>query len=124
MVDTNTPILTLVIKSIENEKIGQLEEEVQRLIGTLSMLCSFLSVKDFCSFIFSEKFELLTKQGLGVVFEIGIYAQHEITLQLSSNSEGIILNDLINQNCFENDYVICSNMNDLESCLVSWLTNI
>ena len=124
MVETNTPILTLVIKSIENEKIGQLEEEVQGLISTLSMLCSFLSVKDFCSFIFSEKFELLTKQDLGVVFEIGIYAQHEVTLELSSNSEGVILNDLINQNCFENDYVICSNMNDLESCLVSWLTNI
>ena len=124
MVETNTPILTLVIKSIENEKIGQLEEEVQRLISTLSMLCSFLSVKDFCSFIFSEKFELLTKQDVGVVFEIGIYAQHEVTLELSSNSEGVILNDLINQNCFENDYVICSNINDLESCLVSWLTNI
>ena len=28
------------------------------------------------------------------------------------------------QNCFENDYVICSNISDLESCLVSWLTNI
>ena len=124
MVETNTPILTLVIKSIENEKIGQLEEEVQGLISTLSMLCSFLSVKDFCSFIFSEKFELLTKQDVGVVFEIGIYAQHEVTLELSSNSEGVKLNDLINQNCFENDYVICSNINDLESCLVSWLTNI
>ena len=124
MVETNTPILTLVIKSIENEKIGQLEEEVQGLISTLSMLCSFLSVKDFCSFIFSEKFELLTKQDLGVVFEIGIYARHEVTLQLLSNSEGVKLSDLINQNCFENDYVICSNINDLESCLVSWLTNI
>ena len=124
MVETNTPILTLVIKSIENEKIGQLEEEVQGLISTLSMLCSFLSVKDFCSFIFSEKFELLTKQDVGVVFEIGIYAQHEVTLELSSNSGGVKLSDLINQNCFENDYVICSNINDLESCLVSWLTNI
>ena len=104
--------------------IAKLEEEVQGLISTLSMLCSFLSVKDFCSFIFSEKFELLTKQDVGVVFEIGIYAQHEVTLELSSNSEGVKLSDLINQNCFENDYAICSNINDLESCLVSWLTNI
>ena len=124
MVETNTPILTLVIKSIESEKIGQLEEEVQGLVGTLSMLCSFLSVKDFCSFIFSEKFKQLTKQDLGVVFEIGIYSRHEITLQLSASVDGVILNDLIGQNCFENNLVICSTMDDLEAVIVSWLTNI
>ncbi len=124
MVESNTPILTLVIKSIENEKIAKLEKDVQELIGTLSMLCSFLSVKDFCSFIFSEKFELLTIQDVGVVFEVGIYSQHEVTLQLSSNVEGVVLNDLIGQNCFENGFAICSNMSDLETCIVSWITNI
>ncbi|DAC53666.1 MAG TPA: hypothetical protein HA359_03410 [Candidatus Poseidoniaceae archaeon] len=123
MVETNTPVLTLVIKSIESEGVTKLEEEVQELVGTLSMLCSFLSVKDFCSFIFSEKFKQLTMQELEIVFEVGIYSRHEITLQLSASVDGVILNDLIGQNCFENDLVICSTMDDLEAIIVSWLTN-
>ena len=124
MVETNTPVLTLVIKSIDSEGVAKLEEEVQGLVGTLSMLCSFLSVKDFCSFIFSEKFKQLTMQELEIVFEVGIYSRHEITLQLSASVDGVMLNDLIGQNCFENNLVICSTMNDLESVIVSWLTNI
>lgn len=124
MVETNTPVLTLVIKSIESEGVTKLEEEVQELVGTLSMLCSFLSVKDFCSFIFSEKFKQLAMQELEVIFEVGIYSRHEVTLQLSSSVDGVILNDLIGQNCFENDLVICSTMDDLETIIVSWLTNI
>ena len=124
MVETNTPVLTLVIKSIESERVAKLEEEVQGLVGTLSMLCSFLSVKDFCSFIFSEKFKQLTMQELEIVFEVGIYSRHEVTLQLSASVDGVILNDLIGQNCFENNLVICSTMDDLEAVIVSWLTNI
>ena len=124
MVETNTPVLTIVIKSIDSEGVANLEEEVQGLVGTLSMLCSFLSVKDFCSFIFSEKFKQLTMQELEIVFEVGIYSRHEITLQLSASVDGVILNDLIGQNCFENNLVICSSMDDLEAVIVSWLTNI
>ena len=124
MVETNTPVLTIVIKSIDSEGVANLEEEVQGLVGTLSMLCSFLSVKDFCSFIFSEKFKQLTMQELEVVFEVGIYSRHEVTLQLSTSVDGVILNDLIGQNCFENNLVICSTMDDLEAVIVSWLTNI
>ena len=89
MVETNTPVLTLVIKSIESEGVTKLEEEVQGLVGTLSMLCSFLSVKDFCSFIFSKKFKQLTMQELEVIFEVGIYSRHEVTLQLSASVEPI-----------------------------------
>ena len=124
MVETNTPVLTLVIKSIDSEGVAKLEEEIQGLIGSLSMLCSFLSVKDFCSFIFSEKFKQLTMQELEIVFEVGIYSRHEITLQLSASDDGVILNDLTGQNNFENNFVICSNMNDLEVVIISWLTNI
>ena len=114
MVETNTPVLTLVIKSIDSEGVAKLEEGIQGLIGNLSMLCSFLSVKDFCSFIFSKKFKQLTMQELEIVFEVGIYSRHEITLQLSASDDGVILNDLIGQNCFENNSLFCSNMNDLE----------
>ena len=124
MVETNTPVLTLVIKSIDSEGVAKLEKEVQGLVGTLSMLCSFLSVKDFCSFIFSEKFKQLTMHELEVVFELGIYSRHEVTLQLSASVDGVMLNDLIGQNCFENNLVICSTMDDLEAVIVSWLTNI
>ncbi len=63
-------------------------------------------------------------QELEIVFEVGIYSRHEITLQLSASDDGVILNDLIGQNCFENNSLFCSNMNDLELVIVNWLTNI
>ena len=63
-------------------------------------------------------------QELEIVFEVGIYSRHEITLQLSASDDGVILNDLTGQNNFENNFVICSNMNDLEVVIISWLTNI
>ena len=65
------------------------------LVGTLSMLCSFLSVKDFCSFIFSEKFDDLIECDLNLSFEIGLYTNHEVTLQLTINNGRLIIEDLL-----------------------------
>ena len=115
------PLLTMVIKS-PNDAIASINEQFTPLVNTLSMLCSFLSLDDFCSFIFSEKFNELNKQNIGFVFEVGIYSNHEKTLELICDNNEIILKDLLNQSCFDGDLINCSSKEDLQSNLNLWLS--
>ena len=124
MVDSGIPLITLVIKSQNNNRLDQLADDENSLIDTLSMLCSFLSVKDFCSFIFSDKFSGLKKYDMDLVFEIGLYTNHEITLQLSLTKEKMRIDDLINQGCFDNNSFEFSIFEELEIGINNWLNRI
>lgn len=124
MVDSGIPLITLVIKSQNNDGLDLLADNEKSLLDTLSMLCSFLSVKDFCSFIFSDKFSNLTKYDLDLVFEIGLYANHELTLELSLNKGKMRIDDLIDQGCFDNNSFEFSMSEELEIGINSWLTCI
>lgn len=122
MVDNGIPLITLVIKSQNNDALDLLTDNEKSLLDTLSMLCSFLSVKDFCSFIFSDKFSSLTKYDL--VFEIGLYTNNEITLELSLTKEKMRIDDLIDQGCFDNNSFEFSMFEELEIGINNWLTSI
>lgn len=124
MVDSGIPLITLVIKSQNNDGLDLLGDNEKSLLDTLSMLCSFLSVKDFCSFIFSDKFSNLTKYDLDLVFEIGLYANHELTLELSLNKGKMRIDDLIDQGCFDNNSFEFSMSEELEIGINNWLTCI
>ena len=124
MVDSEIPLITLVIKSQNNDGLDLLADNEKSLLDTLSMLCSFLSVKDFCSFIFSNKFSNLTKYDLDLVFEIGLYANHELTLELSLNKGKMRIDDLIDQGCFDNNSFEFSISEELEIGINNWLTCI
>ena len=124
MVDSGIPLITLVIKSQNNDGLDLLADNEKSLLDTLSMLCSFLSVKDFCSFIFSDKFSNLTKYDLDLVFEIGLYANHELTLELSLSKEKMRIDDLIGQGCFDNNSFEFSMSEELEIGINNWLTCI
>ena len=124
MVDSEIPLITLVIKSQNNNRLDQLADDEKSLLDTLSMLCSFLSVKDFCSFIFSDKLSSLTKYDLDLVFEIGLYANHEITLELGITKEKMRIDDLIDQGCFDNNSFEFSTFEELENGINRWLTCI
>ena len=124
MVDSAIPLITLVIKSQNNDGLDLLADNEKSLLDTLSMLCSFLSVKDFCSFIFSDKFSNLTKYDLDLVFEIGLYANHELTLELSLNKGKMRIDDLIDQGCFDNNSFEFSISEELEIGINNWLTCI
>ena len=117
-------MITLVIKSQNNDGLDLLADNEKSLLDTLSMLCSFLSVKDFCSFIFSDKFSNLTKYDLDLVFEIGLYANHELTLELSLNKGKMRIDDLIDQGCFHNNSFEFSISEELEIGINNWLTCI
>ena len=124
MVDSGIPLITLVIKSQNNDRLDLLADNEKSLLDTLSMLCSFLSVKDFCSFIFSDKFSNLTKYDLDLVFEIGLYANHELTLELSLNKGKMRIDDLIDQGCFDNNSFEFSISEELEIGINNWLACI
>ena len=124
MVDSGIPLITLVIKSQNNDGLDLLADNEKSLLDTLSMLCSFLSVKDFCSFIFSDKFSNLTKYDLDLVFEIGLYANHELTLELNLSKEKMRIDDLIGQGCFDNNSFEFSMSEELEIGINNWLTCI
>tara|TARA_B100001113_G_scaffold178054_1_gene145908 strand:+ start:47 stop:427 length:381 start_codon:yes stop_codon:yes gene_type:complete len=124
LVDSAIPLITLVIKSQNNDGLDLLADNEKSLLDTLSMLCSFLSVEDFCSFIFSDKFSNLTKYDLDLVFEIGLYANHELTLELSLNKGKMRIDDLIDQGCFDNNSFEFSMSEELEIGINNWLTCI
>ena len=76
------PQLTLVIKS-KLEGIEEIiVEEDNNLIQTLSMLCSFYTVDDLCSFLYSDKFQSMNHELYELVFEMGLYSDHQITLDI------------------------------------------
>ena len=57
------------------------------------MLCSFMSIDDFVSFIYSPKFVNLINTEIPVKFEIGLYTRHEIILDMNIENNLIVLTD-------------------------------
>ena len=120
MVNPVLPLLTLVIKSIDTDRFDGLNEDNKSLVNTLSMLCSFMSIDDFVSFIYSPKFVNLINTEITVKFEIGLYTQHEIILEMIVENNLITLTDSRNQNYLQ--VAECSSKEDLFSSLNTWIS--
>ena len=120
MVNPVLPLLTLVIKSIDADRFDGLNEDNKSLVNTLSMLCSFMSIDDFVSFIYSPKFVNLINAEIPVKFEIGLYTQHEIILDMIVENNLITLKDCRNQNYLQ--VAECSSKEDLFSSLNTWIS--
>ena len=120
MVNPVLPLLTLVIKSIDADRLDGLNEDNKSLVNTLSMLCSFMSINDFVSFIYSPKFVNLINTEITVKFEIGLYTQHEIILEMIVENNLITLTDSRNQNFLQ--VAECSSKEDLFSSLNTWVS--
>ena len=106
---------------MDDKKVDSLSDSQKMLVGTLSMLCSFLSVKDFCSFVFSEKFDGLVECDLNLSFEIGLYTNHEITLQLTINNGRLMIEDLLGKGYIDNSCIECVNSDDFEAVITNWV---
>ena len=120
MVNPVLPLLTLVIKSIDANRLDGLNEDNKSLVNTLSMLCSFMSIDDFVSFMYSPKFVNLINTEIPVKFEIGLYTQHEIILDMIVENNLITLTDSRNQNYLQ--VAECSSKEDLFSSLNTWIS--
>ena len=120
MVNPVLPLITLVIKSIDTGRFDGLNEDNKSLVNTLSMLCSFMSIDDFVSFIYSPKFVNLINTEIPVKFEIGLYTQHEIILEMIVENNLITLTDSRNQNYLQ--VAECSSKEDFFSSLNTWIS--
>ena len=89
----DVPLITLV-KREEIAGRPSLSEEDLALETTLSMLCSFLALEDFISFLSTPMFASYAQRDEPwVVFEIGLYQNHTKTLQLYPEPNRLTVTD-------------------------------
>lgn len=115
------PVITLVKKG----EIGQkpsLSPESLVLEQTLTMLCSFLSLEDFISFLSSPMFRAYAQhEEMWVSLEIGLYVDHTKTLQLYPEHHGLTIADEAMTGAFE-DHVWKGQADDaLVAALARWI---
>tara|TARA_B100000579_G_C22536875_1_gene713389 strand:+ start:304 stop:699 length:396 start_codon:yes stop_codon:yes gene_type:complete len=88
------PLLTMVKSKEINESPSDLSNDCFKLLNTLSSLCSFYSIEDFVSFIFSEKFtKLIDYDEPWLVFEIGLYLDHQKNIQFIASKNSYLFVD-------------------------------
>ena len=122
MVEESLPILTMVISKYVDEKSEVLVEEQKSMVETLSMICSFLSIEDFVSFIYSEKFQHLLNENIPwIVFEIGYYRDHTKVIELIPTKRELIIADNQQTGVFEGNIATVSREEDFVEQLSNWL---
>ena len=115
------PLITLVKKAEIGPK-PPLSPESLALEQTLSMLCSFLSLEDFISFLSSPMFQAYAQhEEMWVSLEIGLYVDHTKTLQLYPEHHGLTIADEAMTSAFE-DHVWKGQADDvLVAALARWI---
>ena len=115
------PLITLVKKGEIGPK-PPLSPESMALEQTLSMLCSFLSLEDFISFLSSPMFQAYAQhEEMWVSLEIGLYVDHTKTLQLYPEHHGLTIADEAMTSVFE-DHVWKGQADDeLMAALARWV---
>ena len=112
----------MVISKYVDEKTEVLDEKQKSMIETLSMLCSFLSTKDFVSFIYSEKFQNLLNENIPwIVFEVGFYQDHTKVIELIPTRKELIIADNQQTGVFEGNIATVSRQEDFVEQLSNWL---
>ena len=112
----------MVISKYVDEKSETLTEEQNSMIETLSMLCSFLSIDDFVSFIYSEKFQNLLNESIPwIVFEVGYYQDHTKVIELIPTKKELIIADNQQTEVFEGNIATVCQQEDFVEQLSNWL---
>ena len=113
----------MVISKYVDEKSEVLIEEQKSMIETLSMLCSFLSIDDFVSFIYSEKFQNLLNESIPwIVFEVGYYQDHTKVIELIPTKKELIIADNQQTEVFEGNIATVCQQEDFVEQLSNWLS--
>ena len=110
------PQLTLVIKSKAVGFSELVNGDDNYLIQTLSMLCSFYTVDDLCSFLYSDKFQSMNHELYQLVFEMGLYSDHQITLDIIPRGSNMTLGN--------SKYPVCNSHKSLKQVISDWLVEI
>jgi len=121
LMEDGVPLITLVKKSEIGPK-PSLSPESLALEQTLTMLCSFLSLDDFISFLSSPMFQNYAQhEEMWVSLEIGLYMDHTKTLQLYPEHHGLTIADEAMTGAFE-EHVWKGQADDaLVAALARWI---
>ena len=118
------PLLTMT-KSRILSNIPQLSEESMNLLNTLSGLCSFYTVGDIASFIFSPNFlALIHNSESWIMFEIGVYKNHNLTLDLIPANQYFVLSDSQKKGGLSHDTVEIKSEKALNEVLTNWYITV
>lgn len=119
--EDGVPVITLVKKGEIGSK-PSLSPESLALEQTLTMLCSFLSLEDFISFLSSPMFRAYAQhEEMWVSLEIGLYVDHTKTLQLYPEHNGLTIADEAMTGAFE-EHVWMGQADDaLVAALARWI---
>lgn len=125
MDEQQRPLLTMCkSRIIEDIPVG-LSEKSLTLLQTLSSLCSFYSAADLAGFLFSEMFDsLVGNDEPWIVFELGIYRDHNKTIELIAVAGNITLADSQSSGAFDSDVVQCKTVEEMENFIMQWHDNV
>ena len=93
------PLLTLVVKNRRDINYLKVSNDIVALYDTLCSLCSFYTVDDMCSFLYSDKFQSMDHKLYDLIFEMGLYSDHQITLDIIPRGKKMIVCDAKNTTC-------------------------
>ena len=114
------PLLTMVKSKEISESPERLANESVVLLNTLTSLCSFYTIEDFVSFIFSEKFtRLIDYDDPWVVFEIGLYLDHQKNIQFIPSKNNYLFVDNVKID-WNNGSLSSKNRDEITSELGKW----
>ena len=114
------PLLTMVKSKQINESPDGLSNDSLELLNTLNTLCSFYSIEDFVDFIFSEKFiRLIDHNDPWLVFEIGLYLDHQKNLQFIASKNSYLFVDNVKIE-WNNGSLSSKNKNQIITELGKW----
>ena len=121
---TKLPLLTMTKSRLLSE-IPELNRESNVLLDTLSGLCSFYSVSDLASFLFSKKFcDLVEDKDPWIMFEIGVYINHNLTLDLIPDDGKLILIDSQGNRGLNSDSVEIISEVNFTDVMTDWLERV
>ena len=121
---TKMPLLTMTKSRLLSE-IPEINHESIVLLDTLSGLCSFYSVSDLASFLFSKKFcDLVEHKDPWIMFEIGVYINHNLTLDLIPDGEKLILIDSQGNRGLDSDSVEIISEVNFTDIMTNWLERV
>ncbi|MCH1423223.1 MAG: hypothetical protein L7U62_07035 [Candidatus Poseidoniaceae archaeon] len=120
-----SPKFTMVKSQELADPPTDLSPKSRGLLDTLTMLCSFYSSEDLASFLHSDMFEDLTRQGEGWAgFEIGLYIDHTKTFEVFPSKKELLFADGANTGAFENNLYRCVEEKDTAAALEQWFQTV
>lgn len=119
----DSPKFTMVKSQEVRDVPTDLSEKSRGLLNTLSMLCSFHSSEDLASFLHSEMFNDLTRQGeVWIGFEIGLYVDHTKTFDVFPSQKELVFADNSATGAFPENLYRCTDEEKTAEQLERWFS--